>query len=134
MKRLLLLVALVAGAQGGRFTEHRRNQAPPLGLVISNNKPLGSAASWAGREKVLVTGASGALGATLFGYLQRCTPNNIFSGLGDPRGGVGTPRGAKALNKRLGSAFVLAHASVKTIILGWLGKKIERVAVGTFSS
>ena len=71
---------------------------------------LGSARMWSDRERVAVTGAGGSLGADVFGQLQRAAPNNIFSGLGDPRGVVGTNIGSTALNKRLGGAYVLAFA------------------------
>ena len=73
--------------------------------------PRGSAKSWSGREQVVVAGSNGMLGSKIFGYLQRCAPNNIFSGLGEPRGIVVSPQCAKSLNRNIGNAFVLAHAS-----------------------
>jgi len=106
---VIRFLVIAAGVADGRRLRRRS-----VALVTSK---LGSAQDWSGRERVLVVGASGKLGSTIFGLLQRCAPNNIFSGLGDPRGLIGTPRGAKALNSHLGGAFVLAHAGESLMAL-----------------
>ena len=62
-------------------------------------------------------GAGGRVGAYLFGMLQRAAPNNIYSGLGDPRAIVGTQRGSMDLNNVLTSSFILAFASENMIRL-----------------
>ena len=70
-----------------------------------------------GKERVAVCGAGGRVGAYLFGMLQRAAPNNIYSGLGDPRAIVGTQRGSMDLNNVLTSSFILAFASENMIRL-----------------
>lgn len=86
-------------------------------MSTTTAKKLGAAKGKFDREMVIISGAGGRLGSVLFGMLQRCAPNNIFSGLGDPRGMVGAPKCAATLNGVLGSAFVgaFAHESMMRI-------------------
>ena len=86
--------------------------------MSSTTKKAGSAKVWSDRETVLVAGAAGKLGIYIMGMLQRCAPNNIFSGLGDPRGLVAGPKSAAMLNSGLGSSFVGAFAHESMMRLG----------------
>ncbi|KAJ1461661.1 hypothetical protein M885DRAFT_506721 [Pelagophyceae sp. CCMP2097] len=68
------------------------------------------------KQRVAVVGAGGGGGALCFGLLQRAA-QTATSGLAQPKALVGTPKGSKALNKVLGSKFVLAYAGEDAVKL-----------------
>lgn len=86
-----------------------RGKASAIHMVA---KPRGCAAVPYNKKKVAVFGAGGNIGASVFGFLQRC--GSLY---GTGIGGVETPRaicatavGLESLNKLLGRSFKLAFA------------------------
>ena len=100
---------------------------------MMSTKKLGSAKVWSDRETVLISGAGGRLGGCIFGMLQRCAPNNIFSGLGEPRGMVGAPKCAVSLNGVLNSCFVGAFAHESMMRMSEWGDDTDASLLGAFA-
>ena len=66
------------------------------------------------KDRVLVVGPGGRLGAVIFGWLMQAS-QDAFAGMKHPRGLCGHPKGARLLNSVLSSKFILARAGEDTV-------------------